>query len=157
MFGNKNLLKMLPSKRFVLSSVLPCLGCGWQLYYIITAFMEYNSVTEINRLLYGHFKPPILELCVPWASSQHNYSRLNIQETWSRREKFPTARSRVEKFKPFQEIGVFVNVSQPKAAGHDFNEFFTSSRYFKDRKACFTIEYKDLDFHYYNNQSTAEN
>src|SRR4051812_19818530 len=95
---------MLSSTRIILSSVLPFLGCVWQFYYIISAFMAYNSVTEINRLFYGRFKPPIFELCVNWQTSYQNFTEKRILNPVSNYADYPTARSRIEKFKSFQDI-----------------------------------------------------
>src|SRR5690349_14827190 len=119
---------MLPSKRFILSSILPCIGCVWQLYYIITAYMSYNSLTEINRIYYGRYKPPILEFCV-----ELDYSFMGESNGDFKSEDYPTARSRIKRLRSFQEGKVYFIIVNPYDINvKNYTNYFDCTQYYKD-------------------------
>lgn len=144
-------------------SILPCAGCFWQLYYIMSAYFAYASVTEITNLQEDTFKMPVLVFCISVGSYQQkldqNGKSLSINRTKSQ-FLFPNAKSLLEAsfvdlITPKQMA--IINASQPQAFIGYFADqsFLTTQMYYQDYRVCFTVQPRDGETIHYNNASTS--
>ena len=150
-----NLAKMSRLKRNLLCAILPSIGCIMQLYYIITEYSRYSSVTEITKSNPERYQLPVLSFCVDAMISDQKWTFGT--EVGRNELDFPTPKSLIDLFEDLNESTLnellFDQPVKRTRKAESMKDLTSYKFYYEDSFVCFSVAWKHESDWAYNNLS----